>query len=122
MRTRVNVVLLGAVVMLAACALFAFAQPKGQEVTIQGELVDLWCYMASGARGAEHKACAVACAKAGNPIGIVDAEGNVYLCMGGKDKDPAREMLIEKMADTVTVTGIVVKKGGMQAVFISSLK
>ena len=56
------------------------------------------------------------------PIGIVDEKGNVYLAMGAKDMENAKDMLVKKMADTVEVTGVVVDKGGMKAIFIESVK
>ena len=57
------------VVLAAVMAVTAVAAgPKGDKVTITGEPVDLWCYMAAGAKGADHKACATACANSGLPI------------------------------------------------------
>jgi len=100
----------------------ALAQPKGETVTVKGEVVDLWCYLEDGSHGAGHKQCAIACAKAGNPIGIVDAKGNVYVAMGIKDHQPGRDVLLDKMAQTVTVTGTLVKKGGTQVVYVTSVK
>ena len=96
------------------------AQPKDK--TVRGEVVDLWCYLDDGSHGPGHKECASACAKAGNPIGILDAKGNIYLAMGSNDHQPAREILIEKMSETVTVTGKLVKKGGVQVLYISAVK
>src|SRR5207249_10871068 len=90
------------------------AQPKGQRTTIEGEVVDLWCYLEGGDRGPAKKACATACAKAGNPIGVLDDKGNLYVAAGLKDHQPAKTLLIDKMSQEVTVSGIVVKKGGVQ--------
>ena len=97
-------------------------QSKSKEKTVKGEVIDLWCYLDDGSHGAGHKACATTCAKAGNPIGILDAKGNIYVAMGSNDHQPGREILIDKMSDTVTVTGKLVKKGGMQILYISSVK
>lgn len=82
----------------------------------------MWCYLESGDRGPAKKACATACAKAGNPIGILDSEGNLYVAAGLKDHQPAQALLIGKMSDNVTVTGTVVKKGGVQMIYIDSMK
>src|SRR5881396_546459 len=100
----------------------AFGQPKGETVTVKGEVVDLWCYLEGGDHGADHKKCAVACAKAGNPIGLVTEKDEVYVMMGLKDHQPGREVLLEKMAETVTVEGTLVKKGGVQVIYVSSVK
>jgi hypothetical protein len=98
-----------------------FAQQQKPVKTVKGEVVDLWCYMDHGARGEKHKACAVACAKMGNPIGIVDSEGNVYVAVGAGLHQPYRDELIEKMAQQVTATGTVVSRGGMKMIYIKSI-
>jgi hypothetical protein len=98
------------------------AQPKGERATIKGEVVDLWCYLEGGDRGAAKKACATACAKAGNPIGLVDAQGNLYVTAGLKDHEPGRTLLLDKMSQEVTVTGTVVKNGGVQMIYVDSVK
>ena len=98
------------------------AQPKGQRATIKGEVVDLWCYLEGGDRGPAKKECATACAKAGNPIGLLDAKGTLYVAAGLKDHQPAQSVLLNKMSDQVTVTGTVVKKGGVQMIYVDSVK
>src|SRR5439155_24894060 len=90
---------------LFAGAVIAFAQPKGEDVTVKGEVIDLWCYLEGGDHGAEHKDCATMCAKAGNPIGILDDKGNIYVAMGLKEHQAGMELLSDKMAETVTATG-----------------
>src|SRR5215213_6959724 len=101
----------GLTFVMLATSLVGFAQPKGPTVTVKGEAVDLWCYMEGGDRGAAKKDCATACAKAGNPIGIVDAKGNIYVTAGLEDHKPARDLLVEKMSQEVTATGTLVTKG-----------
>lgn len=49
----------------------------------------MWCYLEGGDRGPAKKACATACARAGNPIAILDASGNLYVAAGLKDHQPA---------------------------------
>ena len=100
----------------------SFAQPKGETVKIKGEVVDLWCFLEGGDRGADHKQCAIACAKAGNPIGLVTEKDEVYVLMGIKDHQPGKDVLIDKMAETVTVEGTLVKKGGVQVIYVSAVK
>ena len=98
------------------------AQPKGERITVKGEVVDLWCYLEGGDRGPAKKQCATACAKAGNPIGILDSAGNLYVAAGLKDHQPAQTMLLNRMSDEVTATGTVVKKGGVQMIYIDTVK
>jgi hypothetical protein len=112
---------------MAAAALaltvgIAVGEPKGEEVTVKGEVIDLWCYLEGGDHGADHKDCATMCAKAGNPIGILDDKGNIYVVMGLKEHQAGKELLSDKMADTVTVSGTLVKKGGVQVIYVKSVK
>jgi hypothetical protein len=118
------IVLAGATVVLAiAVGMAVSAETKTHEMTVTGEVVDLYCYLDAGARGAGHKECATGCAKAGQPIGIVDEKGHLYLALGAKDKlQPVKDMLGENMAETVTVTGKMIKKGGIEAIFVESVK
>ena len=98
------------------------AQPKGDRATIKGEVVDLWCYLEGGDRGAAKKACATVCAKAGNPIAILDAKGDLYIAAGLKDHQPAQALLLDKMNEQVTASGTLVKKGGTQMLYIESVR
>ena len=110
------------IAMILAAATIALAEPKGPTVTIKGEAVDMWCYMEGGDHGPAHKTCATMCARAGNPIGIVDAKGDIYLTAGLQDHQPARDLLLSKMSEEVTVTGTLVTKGGTKMLFVKSVK
>lgn len=108
--------------LVVAVAPWLGAQPKGDRRTIQGEVVDLWCDLEGGDRGAAKKDCATTCAKAGNPIGIVDRDGQVYVTAGLKDHEPGHVMLLGRISQEVTVTGTLVRKGGVQMIYVESLK
>src|SRR5262245_32538487 len=122
MKMRINRAVFAASALLLVGVWFAFGQPKGETFKIKGEVVDLWCFLEGGDRGADHKQCAVSCAKAGNPIGLVTEKDDVYVMMGLKDHQPGKDLLIDKMAETVTVEGTLVKKGGVQVIYVSSVK
>jgi hypothetical protein len=113
--------LVGLLVTIASTH-WASAQPKGESITITGEAVDMWCYLEAGDRGAAKKACATACAKAGNPIAVLDADGNVYVAAGLKSHQPAHELLLQKMNEQVTVSGTLVNKGGVRMIYIRSVR
>jgi hypothetical protein len=110
------------VAMVLSTAFIALGEPKGPTVTVKGEVVDMWCYMEGGDHGAGHKACATTCAKGGNPIAIVDTKGDLYIAAGLQDHQPARDLLVNKMSEEVTVTGTLVTKGGTKMLFIKSVK
>lgn len=94
--------------------------PAKVEVTVMGEVVDLYCWISAGARGEDHRACAVACAKAGQPIGLVDDKGMAYILLG-QDKHKGYEGIADKMADLVTVKGQLVERGGLKAIVVSEI-
>jgi len=119
---RSTLVRLSAITLLVVGTSALNAQPKGERATITGEAVDLWCYLEGGDRGPAKKDCATACAKAGNPIGVLDAKGNLYVAAGLKDHQPAQRVLLSRMSDQVTVTGTLVKSGGVQMIYIESVK
>jgi hypothetical protein len=122
MKSRIASIGCVLLVIVVFASVRGFAQPKGDTVTVKGEVVDLWCYLEGGDHGAAHKQCAIDCATAGNPIGLLTDKGDIYVMMGIKDHQPGKEVLIDKMADTVTVEGTLVKKGGIQAIYVNSVK
>ena len=69
-----------------------FAQPKGERLTVTGEVVEMWCYLEAGDRGAAKKACA------------------------------AQELLLNKMSERVTVTGTLVKNPKAQMIYIETVR
>jgi hypothetical protein len=99
----------------------ALAGPKGKNITVTGELVDTWCYFEAGDHGPQHKACSTACAKAGNPVGLLQNYGQVYVLAGTKDHQPAKDVLVNHMNEQVIVKGRLVSKGGVNMLYVSSV-
>ena len=58
----------------------------------------------------------------GNPIGVLDAKGNLYVAAALHDHQPAQSLLLNKMSGQVTVTGTLVKQSGVQMTYIESVK
>ena len=118
--------LLSVVISTMMIGIFAtavpMAQPKGERVTVTGEVVEMWCYLEAGDRGAAKKACATACAKAGNPIALVDDKGQLFVLAGLKSHQPAQELLLDKMSERVTVIGTLVKNPNAQMIYIESVR
>ncbi len=103
-------------------ALQSFIFTKGDPKTVTGEILDMKCYMASGAHGEGHKQCAKTCINEGAPMGILTDDGQVYLLVAdGKDSDPYDEA--KKYAgEKVTLTGTLEKTNGVQALIVSEVK
>lgn len=118
---KISSLLIYTITLLLVTAV-GLAAPKGKRVTVKGEVVDLWCYLEAGDRGQAKKACATACAKAGNPIAILDEKGGLYLTAGLRSHQAATDLFIDKMSEAVTVSGVLVKKGGMQMIYVDTVK
>lgn len=90
---------------LPLAAQAATQQPAGDEVTITGQVIDLNCFTMKGASGPSHKACAVACAKAGVPLAILSSDGTIYMPVSSKPADPQNSRLVDFAESKVKVTG-----------------
>jgi hypothetical protein len=104
----------------AAAALFvgltvpAFAATE----TVTGKIVDMGCYNKDKSNtGVDHKMpkdtkdCAIACAKDGQPLALLTADGKVYQISGGLAADKNAK-LIAHVSHTVSITGDVMDHGG----------
>jgi hypothetical protein len=70
-----------------------------EKKTVEGELVDLHCYAAGGAKGEEHgKKCGAACAKSGIPVAVLADGKTMTLATNPKP-------LAEAVGKTVRITG-----------------
>lgn len=93
--------------------------PEGEAsraVTIRGEVVDVLCYIAHGARGAGHRDCAQQCIESGLPVGILSEDGKLYLAVG--DHAPMNKELARHAAQTVEATGKVYQRDGVNLIQI----
>ena len=98
----------------------------GKPAAVTGEVVDVSCYLQLGKRGEAHIACGSKCIANGQPIGLVDAEGNLYLLMA-EEHHPRRDGQVELktvfaplLAKTVTVNGMAVEMKGYRALFVQA--
>ncbi len=102
---------------------FSSFMPKNDDSkTVTGEILDMKCYMTSGAHGDNHKDCSVSCIKGGAPMGVLTDDGKVYLLVAGKANPAAYDDAKKMAGEKVTVTGTVSEKGGVQALIVSEVK
>lgn len=97
---------------------------KGKAVSVVGEIVDLSCYLQVGKRGEKHIDCGRKCVKNGQPVGLLAADGTVFL-LCDEEHDPRRDGMtefrtqaVELMAQIVTVNGTYTEVGGQKAIFV----
>lgn len=93
--------------LVAAFSAPAFAKTE----TIKGQLIDQGCYLKNKANaGVDHKMpadtkdCAIACAKGGQPVAVLTADGKVYTIAGGLAANKNAK-LVAHMGETVEITG-----------------
>jgi hypothetical protein len=105
--------------MTATPALYAHeGHEKGQDISVQGEVVDMACYMGHQAMGEKHKDCAEMCVKGGMPMGLVTAQGDVYLLLEDHSSKAPYDSLKAMTAQQVKVSGDLHKRGGVQAITV----
>ena len=99
------------------------AAPEGEEVTIQGTVIDISCKFRHGLTGADHRMCAQVCADRGIPLAILGTDGKLYLTVSaGMPGDGQNERLKEFAEQEVTVQGTVYEAGGANAIQIESIR
>jgi hypothetical protein len=99
---------------------------EGKQETITGEVVDVSCYLQLGKRGEAHVACGSKCIANGQPIGIVDDDGDLYILFA-EEHHPRRDGQVSLkgvfgplLAKTVTVTGMVSEMKGYRGLFVQA--
>ena len=90
--------------------------------TLTGELVDTGCYLGHGARGAKHVECATKCINGGMPMGLLTSDGSLYLLTMNHDNPDPYNQLKTMAGKTVSVTGMVMTRGGMKGIDVASFK
>ncbi len=90
--------------------------------TLQGELVDMGCYLGMGAKGADHRSCALKCISGGMPMGLLTADGKLYLLTESHDSADPYIAAKAMAADQITVTGQVFEKDGIKAIEVKEIK
>lgn len=109
--------------MMATIAAQADEEHKHGEhaaTTIQGEVVDVFCYVGHGAKGPGHANCAKKCIEGGLPVGILTDDGKLYLAAG--DHVPMNKELAKHAAKQVKATGKVSTRDGVNLIEITKLE
>ena len=111
-----------AVLGIVFLSLSSFIRKNDDSKTVTGEILDMKCYMTSGAHGDNHKDCAASCVKGGSPMGVLTDDGKVYLIIAGKSNPEAYDNAKKLAGEKVTVTGTLSEKGGVQALIVTEVK
>ena len=124
-----NVISLLIAVALGAIPAVSMAQHSGhgtthrnKAVTMNGEIIDLQCYMQhpENAVGMEHAKCAQACMAKGLPIGFLSDDGSVFVLVSA-EHDPVVNQVKDWAGKKCALTGTVIERKGMKGIEFASI-
>jgi hypothetical protein len=115
--------------LAAATFIIALSAPaSAKTMTVKGQVVDEGCSLREmGQKGGDHEKaeemaqCAIDCAKRGEPVALLTADGKVYRITGGLAANNNAK-LIQHMNHTVEITGDVSEKDGKVLIAANNLK
>lgn len=93
-----------------------------EDLTVQGEIIDMACYMSKGSKGAAHKACAQMCAKKGVPIGVLTDNGEVYLLLDDHNNPDPYDAAKKLAGEKAQITGKKFSKQGVASIVVGEVK
>ncbi len=119
-------------ILFLACALVSVAgtgtvladEKHGDHdsMTVQGEILDMACYIAHEAKGPDHAGCAKKCVKGGQPMGLLTEDGTVYLLYASHKDDSAFEQAKEHAGQSVEITGVAATQAGIKGIEVNGVK
>jgi hypothetical protein len=110
------------VLTIVALLLASVPVANAEEVTYTGEVLDLACYTAKGAKGADHAGCAKACVKGGQPMGLITEDGTVVVLAANHENGDAYEAVKDLAGQSVEVTGDLSERDGIKVVSVTGSK
>jgi hypothetical protein len=108
--------------VISTSAIFGKSDEK-TEVTLQGEVVDLHCYITrhNGGKGAEHAGCANSCISRGVTPGFLASDGKLYVLFNETMTSP-KDKIAGFAGQQAKATGIVMERDGMKAIAVKSIE
>ncbi|MBT4613378.1 MAG: hypothetical protein HOM68_18650 [Gemmatimonadetes bacterium] len=96
--------------------------PMTGKVTMEGEIIDISCYLRHAATGQQHVKCALFCAEQGMPFGFLEKESKtVYLLLPDGHESPL-EGFKEHIGLQVKVTGSLTHGRGLTGLQIDDVE
>ena len=100
----------------------AMAHPAEKASAVQGEVLDLACYVGHGGQGEGHAGCAAKCLKSGQPMGLLGTDGTVYILIADHSDASAFEKTKDYAGKKVEITGEVATKGTLKGITVHGVK
>lgn len=113
-----------AVAVLSTAIGFTVVGPTNgqQDITVQGEIVDLACYLAKGLKGPSHRVCAQKCAERGIPIGVLTDDAKLFLLLEDHSDEEPYEDAKELAGQRAEVKGKQFSKPGIDGLVVVEIK
>ncbi|HKY60831.1 MAG TPA: hypothetical protein VJP59_07465 [Gemmatimonadota bacterium] len=94
-----------------------------EDGSVEGQVVDVSCYLAQGLKGEVHRQCAEICTNdLGIPLNILDDDGTLWQLvdddMPGHDQSPT---VVQYAEQRVRATGTLIEKGGNKAIIVKDV-
>ncbi|HZN55295.1 MAG TPA: hypothetical protein VFB67_08225 [Candidatus Polarisedimenticolaceae bacterium] len=125
MKGRSLITVIGIAALAAAGAALADEHAGHHDAkadTVQGEVLDLACYIGHGGEGAGHAGCAAKCLQGGQPMGLLAKDGAVYVLLADHDDAAPYEKTKTFAGKKVEITGEVGAKNGIKGITVHGVK
>ena len=95
---------------------------EGEAFSVEGEIVDMACYVSSGAKGPDHAGCAKSCVKGGQPMGLLSDDGTLYLLYASHKDGAPFEAAKDHAGSKVQISGKLSTQAGIKGIEVNSVK
>ena len=93
---------------------FGHGEPERSSVTLIGEVIDLTCFVAHGARGADNAFCAEHYADVAQPVALLIDDGELYILAADESNRFGYEHIRTLVGDRVRVEGLPSARDGLK--------
>ena len=116
---------------LAIVVVFGLGVTLGQEsekhegdgvFSVEGEIIDMACYVANEAKGPDHASCAKRCVKAGQPMGLLANDGTVYVLYANHRDGAPFEAAKELAGTKVQLSGKLSTMSGIKGIEVQAVE
>ncbi len=100
-------------------------QDSGEkEVTVEGEVVDMFCYMTrhqGEGKGVKHAACTNSCIRKGGTVGFVSNDGDLYVLLSSTTA-PIKTRVMGLGGKKVKITGKEVERDDVEGIMVRKIE
>ena len=104
--------------LMAAALVLCLAAAAGRDARagdqIEGEVLDLACYIPKRAKGPAHRKCAETCAEHGMPLGLLTDDDSVYLLYPRHGQEGAFDAVKHLAGRRARLTGAASERGTLR--------